>query len=186
MKYLIVGLGNIGSEYNDTRHNIGFDIVSKAVKDLGSEFRTETLGSIAEAKWKGRTLVFLKPSTYMNLSGKAVLYWMQKLNISLENVFIIVDDIHLDLGKLRLRDKGGDGGHNGLKDIHARLNTPNYIRLRVGVGKDFHPGQQVSYVLGKWKKEDREELDILMEKSVTAIKNFCTMGLKLTIENLNK
>jgi PTH1 family peptidyl-tRNA hydrolase len=186
VKYLIVGLGNIGSEYDKTRHNIGFDIVNKAVQDLDTGFKTETLGSVAEAKWKGRTLVFLKPSTYMNLSGKAVHYWMQKLKIPLENLLVIVDDIHLDLGKLRLRDKGSDGGHNGLKDIQTKLGHSNYVRLRVGVGKDFFPGQQVQYVLGKWKKEEEKAVEEMIEKSVAAIKNFSTIGLKLTMDQLNR
>lgn len=186
MKYLIVGLGNIGSEYEHTRHNIGFEIVEKAAEILGSSFKTETLGSIAEGKWKGRTLVLLKPSTYMNLSGKSVSYWQQKLKIPIENLLIIVDDIHLDLGKCRLRDKGSDGGHNGLKDIQEKLGHSNYIRLRVGVGNDFNQGQQVSYVLGKWKKEEKEAVDKILEKGVNAIKNFCTIGLKLTMDSLNR
>ncbi|MBK8079285.1 MAG: aminoacyl-tRNA hydrolase [Saprospiraceae bacterium] len=186
MKYLIIGLGNIGSEYENTRHNIGFDIVTKAAQELNVPFKVDTLGSIAEGKWKGRSLFFLKPSTYMNLSGKAVLYWMQKLKIPIENLMIIVDDIHLDLGKLRLRDKGSDGGHNGLKDIQNKFGHSNYCRLRVGVGKDFFPGQQVVYVLGKWKKEELDEVNTMIDKSVNAIKNFCTIGLKFTTDNLNK
>ncbi|MFZ1705506.1 MAG: aminoacyl-tRNA hydrolase [Saprospiraceae bacterium] len=186
MKYLIVGLGNIGIEYANTRHNIGFDIVDKAVRDLETSFKIESLGSIAEGKWKGRTIVFLKPSTYMNLSGKAVNYWQQKLKIPIENLLVIVDDIHLDLGKLRLRNKGSDGGHNGLKDIQEKFGHNNYCRLRVGVGNDFHPGQQSSYVLGKWKKEEEEALQLMLEKSVKAIKNFCTIGLKLTTDTLNQ
>lgn len=186
VKYLIVGLGNIGAEYENTRHNIGFDVVDKAAKALDTSFKTDTLGSIAEGKWKGRTLVFLKPSTYMNLSGKSMVYWMQKLKIPVENVLVVVDDIHLDLGKMRLRDKGSDGGHNGLKDIQAKLGHDNYCRLRVGVGKDFFPGQQVAYVLGKWKKEETAAVDQMIEKCVNAIKNFTTMGFKLTTEQLNR
>ncbi|MBK8621738.1 MAG: aminoacyl-tRNA hydrolase [Saprospiraceae bacterium] len=186
MKYLIVGLGNPGSEYTHTRHNIGFDIVTQAAHETGGVFKTDTLVEIAEGKWKSRTLVFIKPTTYMNLSGKAVQYWLQKLKIPIENLMVIVDDIHLDLGKLRLRDKGSDGGHNGLKDIQAKLGHSNYIRLRVGVGKDFFPGQQVAYVLGKWKNDEKEDVDVMIQKSITAIKNFTTMGLKLTTDQLNR
>jgi PTH1 family peptidyl-tRNA hydrolase len=185
MKYLIVGLGNPGSEYNHTRHNIGFDIVTQAAQETGGVFKTDSLAEIAEGKWKGRTLVFIKPTTYMNLSGKAVHYWMQKLKIPVENLMVIVDDIHLDQGKLRLRDKGSDGGHNGLKDIQAKLGHSNYIRLRVGVGKDFFPGQQVAYVLGKWKNDEKEAVEAMITKSITAIKNYTTMGLKLTTDQLN-
>lgn len=186
MKYLIVGLGNPGKEYEKTRHNIGFEVLDKAVNELGSSWKTETLGQLAEAKWKGRSLYFLKPSTYMNLSGKAVHYWMQKLKLNWENVLILVDDIHLDLGVLRLRDKGSDGGHNGLKDIEATLGNTQYIRLRMGVGKDFFPGQQVAYVLGKWKKEEEEAVEIMKDKAIRAMKNFTTQTLKLTMDALNR
>jgi peptidyl-tRNA hydrolase, PTH1 family len=186
MKYLIVGLGNIGSEYANTRHNIGFDTVDYLAKEAGVTFAQNTHGDLAEIKYKGRTIILLKPSTYMNLSGKAVKYWMEKHKIQPENLMILVDDIHLDLGIMRLRDKGSDGGHNGLKDIHEKLGHPNYIRLRMGVGKDFPAGQQVRYVLGKWKKEETQPVEIMIEKAAKAVKNFTTIGLKLTMDELNR
>jgi PTH1 family peptidyl-tRNA hydrolase len=186
MKYLIVGLGNIGSEYNQTRHNIGFDVVDYMARDAGSSFSQQTHGDITEIKFKGRTLILLKPSTYMNLSGKAVKYWMEKHKIQPENLLVIVDDLHLDLGKMRLRDKGSDGGHNGLKDIQEKLGHNNYVRLRMGIGKDFHPGQQVNYVLGKWKPNEKEAVENMILKAATAIKNFSTIGLKLTMDGLNR
>lgn len=186
LKFLIVGLGNPGTEYEQTRHNIGFDVLDLVASEAGLTFKTDTLGQIAEFKWKGRTIYLLKPSTYMNLSGKAVNHWVQKLKLSLENVMIIVDDIHLDIGVLRLRNKGSDGGHNGLKDIESTLGHSNYIRLRMGVGNDFFPGQQVSYVLGKWKKEEVETVQKMKAKAVNAIKNFSTQTLKLTMDALNR
>lgn len=186
MKFLIVGLGNIGAEYAHTRHNIGFDVLDVLASELGASFKPDSHGDLAEAKFKGRTLLLLKPNTYMNLSGKAVRYWMEKQKIQPENLLVIVDDIHLDLGILRLRDKGSDGGHNGLKDIQEKLGHTNYTRLRVGVGKDFHPGQQVAYVLGKWKKEEAEAVEKMIQKSGMAIKNFTTIGLKLTMDQLNR
>lgn len=186
MKYLIVGLGNIGSEYNQTRHNIGFDVVDYMARNAGSSFSQQTHGDITEIKFKGRTLILLKPSTYMNLSGKAVKYWMEKYKIQPENLLVIVDDLHLDLGKMRLRDKGSDGGHNGLKDIQEKFGHNNYVRLRMGIGKDFHPGQQVNYVLGKWKPNEKEAVENMILKAATAIKNFSTIGLKLTMDGLNR
>lgn len=186
MKYLIVGLGNIGSEYAHTRHNIGFDTLDYLANDAGITFTQDTHGDLSEMKHKGRTIILLKPSTYMNLSGKAVKYWMEKYKIQPENLMVLVDDIHLDLGIMRLRDKGSDGGHNGLKDIQEKLGHPNYIRLRMGVGKNFHPGQQVHYVLGKWKKEELEAVDNMIQKAAKAVKNFTTIGLKLTMDELNR
>lgn len=186
MKFLIVGLGNIGSEYANTRHNIGFDVVDYLAKDFGASFIQNTHGDIAEVKHKGRTLILLKPSTYMNLSGKAVKYWMDKHKIQPENLLVIVDDLHLDLGKMRLRDKGSDGGHNGLKDIQEKFGHNNYVRLRMGIGKDFHPGQQVNYVLGKWKVNEKEDVEKMINKASEAIKNFVTIGLKLTMDSLNR
>jgi len=186
MKFLIVGLGNMGAEYDRTRHNIGFDVVDYLAKEASIPFKNDRLGDIAEVKHKGRTLVLLKPSTFMNLSGKAVKYWMEKLKIQPENLMVLVDDIHLDVGKLRLRDKGSDGGHNGLKDIQDRFGHNNYVRLRMGVGRDFHPGQQAQYVLGKWPKNQSEAVNIMIEKAAMAVKNFTTMGLKNTMEALNR
>lgn len=186
MKYLIVGLGNIGTEYNQTRHNIGFDVVDYLAKDAGVTYSQQTHGDIAEMKYKGRTLILLKPSTYMNLSGKAVKYWMDKHKILPENLLVVVDDLHLDLGKMRLRDKGSDGGHNGLKDIQEKFGHNNYVRLRMGIGKDFHPGQQVNYVLGKWKPNEKDDVEVMISKGADAIKNFSTIGLKLAMDSLNK
>lgn len=186
MKYLIVGLGNIGTDYQHTRHNIGFDVVDFMAKDAGVSFRQETHGDIAELKFKGRTLILLKPSTYMNLSGKAVKYWMEKQKIQPENLLVIVDDLHLDLGKMRLRDKGSDGGHNGLKDIQDKLGSSHYIRLRMGIGQDFRPGQQVNFVLGKWKPNEEADVEKMISKASDAVKNFTTIGLKLTMDSLNR
>ena len=185
MKYLIAGLGNIGAHYENTRHNIGFDVLDHLAKEAGVAFSSNTLGDLVEIKHKGRTLILLKPNTYMNLSGKSVKYWMDKHKIQLENLMVIVDDKNLDLGKLRLRDKGSDGGHNGLKDVQEKFGHSNYVRLRMGIGKDFHPGQQVNYVLGRWKKEEQPDVDIMIEKASRAVKNFVSIGLKLTMDDLN-
>lgn len=186
MKYLIVGLGNMGAEYEHTRHNIGFDVVDYLARDAAASWVQNTHGDLAEFKHKGRTLILLKPTTYMNLSGKAVRYWVDKHKILPENLLVVVDDLHLDLGKMRLRNKGSDGGHNGLKDIEAKLGNNQYIRLRMGIGKDFHPGQQVNFVLGKWKSHEKEAVDLMIEKAAKAVKNFTTIGLKLTMDDLNK
>lgn len=186
MKYLIAGLGNIGSEYQHTRHNIGFDVVDYMAKEGDTYFRQETHGDIAEIKYKGRTLILLKPSTYMNLSGKAVKYWMEKHKIQPENLLVVVDDLNLELGKMRLRDKGSDGGHNGLKDIHDKLGTSQYVRLRMGIGCDFRAGQQVNFVLGKWKPAESEVVEKMIAKASDAVKNYATIGLKLTMDNLNR
>ncbi|MBN2669558.1 MAG: aminoacyl-tRNA hydrolase [Bacteroidales bacterium] len=185
MKYLIVGLGNIGNEYQGTRHNIGFDVLDKFVEDSNYQFKTERYGDVAEYKFKGRTLILLKPSTYMNLSGKAVNYWMQKENINLENLMIIVDDLALPLGSLRLKPKGGDAGHNGLKHINEILGHQNYNRLRFGIGNDFFPGQQVDFVLGKWTNDEREQLQAPIKTCGQIIKSFCTVGLARTMNQFN-
>jgi peptidyl-tRNA hydrolase, PTH1 family len=186
MKYLIVGLGNVGDTYAHTRHNIGFDVLDRLAKDNKLDFSSNTLGDTVDLKYKGRTITLLKPSTFMNLSGKALKYWMDKLKIDPENILVIVDDIHLDIGKMRLRNKGSDGGHNGLKDIEAKLGHTNYIRLRMGVGKDFFPGQQVQYVLGRWKPDQIDDVDTMISKAGKAILNFATIGLKLTMDELNR
>lgn len=186
MKYLIVGLGNIGAEYEDTRHNIGFQVVDRLARALDASFRTETLGSIAECKHKGRTFVLLKPNTYMNRSGRAVKYWMDKKGIDRENVLVVLDDLNLDFGKLRLRGKGSDGGHNGLKDIDQVLNTNQYARLRIGIGSDFSKGRQVDFVLGKWSSEEWDKLPELLDKSADAVKAFGTIGLALAMTTYNQ
>jgi len=185
MKYLIAGLGNIGAEYAETRHNIGFKVVEELAASLEGTWKNATLGSIAEVKHKGRTLILLKPNTYMNLSGKAVNYWLQKEKIPLENLLVILDEIQLDLGTIRLRGKGTDGGHNGLKDIQAQLNTTEYARLRVGVGKNFHPGQQVNYVLGNWSAEESKVLPDVLKAGAEAIKTFVSIGLKRAMDQVN-
>jgi PTH1 family peptidyl-tRNA hydrolase len=185
MKYLIVGLGNIGAEYAETRHNIGFKVVEELAASLEGTWKNATLGSTAEVKHKGRTLILLKPNTYMNLSGKAVNYWLQKEKIPLEHLLVILDEIQLDLGTIRLRGKGTDGGHNGLKDIQAQLNTTEYARLRVGVGKNFHPGQQVNYVLGKWSAEECKVLPDVLKAGAEAIKTFVSIGLKRAMDQVN-
>lgn len=185
MKYLIVGLGNIGDEYAETRHNVGFKVVEALASALDGTWKNVTLGSMAEVKHKGRILLLLKPNTYMNLSGKAVNYWIQKEKIPLENLLVIVDEIQLDLGTIRLRGKGTDGGHNGLKDIQAQLNTTEYARLRIGVGKNFHPGGQVNYVLGKWNKEELTLLPEVLKSGAEAIKTFVSIGLKRAMDQVN-
>lgn len=186
MKYLVVGLGNIGGEYDNTRHNIGFDVVDYLADQHEGKWKTDTLGDVCEIKHKGRTIVLLKPSTYMNRSGKAVNYWMTKKKIQKENLLVIVDDLHLDLGKLRLRGKGSDGGHNGLKDIQQVLGGNNYPRLKFGIGNDFHSGQQVDFVLGKWTSEEKDPLQKMIKKAADASKSFATIGIKFTMEQFNR
>lgn len=186
MKYLIVGLGNIGSEYDDTRHNIGFDVVDYLAEHYDGKWKTDTLGDVATIKHKGRSFTLLKPSTYMNRSGKSVNHWMQKLKIQKDNILVIVDDLHLDYGKMRLRGKGSDGGHNGLKDIQQVLGGSNYPRLRFGIGKDFHAGEQVKYVLGKWTPGQQSELPKHLKKAADATLSFATIGMKFTMEKFNR
>lgn len=185
MKYLIVGLGNIGAEYNNTRHNIGFDVVDKLVYDLKGEFKVDRLASVANVKFKSRQLLVIKPSTYMNLSGKAVKYWLDKEKIDISKLLVISDDIALDIGQLRLKPKGGDAGHNGLTDIIIKLNTTTFPRLRFGIGNDFPRGYQSDYVLGKWSNK---EIDLLLPRVDTAteiIKSFVSIGMGLTMTNFN-
>jgi peptidyl-tRNA hydrolase, PTH1 family len=185
MKYLIVGLGNPGIEYENTRHNVGFRVLDKVAGELAATFELDRAAFVSYAKYKGRTLVLIKPITFMNLSGKAVNYWMQKEGVSIENVLVITDDLALPFGKLRMKGSGSDGGHNGLKDIQATLGTNAYSRLRFGVGSNFPKGRQSDYVLGKWEKE--EEL-ALPERLLTAnsfVLSFCTAGLQLTMTTWN-
>ena len=185
MKFLIVGLGNPGSEYEDTRHNIGFKVVEVLAKELGGDFYLDKAVYKTEVKYKGRTLILIKPITYMNLSGKAVNYWLQAEKINLENLVVITDDIALPFGKLRMKGKGSDGGHNGLKDIQATLKTQEYARLRFGVGSNFHKGRQSDYVLGKWTKEESLDLTERIEVATEFIKSFSTQGLALTMTHWN-
>ncbi|NLP57081.1 aminoacyl-tRNA hydrolase [Lutibacter sp. B1] len=184
-KFLIVGLGNIGEKYVDTRHNIGFKILDEIASKEEITFENEKLGAIAKFRFKGRTFILLKPSTYMNLSGKAVNYWLTKEKIPLENLLVICDDLNLDFGSIRVKAKGSDGGHNGLKDINAVLQTQQYARFRFGVGSEFSKGKQVDYVLGKWNDDELKLLPERMDKSAQVIKSFGTAGLNLTMNTFN-
>lgn len=185
MKYLIAGLGNIGEEYNLTRHNIGFEVLDAFAESTNVSFKPDKLAFTAEAKFKGRTFVLIKPTTFMNLSGKAVNYYLQKEKIPLENLLVITDDISLPLGKLRLRGKGSDGGHNGLKNIIETLGTTEYARLRFGVGNEFAKGRQVDFVLGKWTQEEQAILLKRIPLAVELIKSFATIGLERTMTSFN-
>lgn len=184
-KYLIVGLGNIGSEYENTRHNIGFKVLDHLAKKKDLNFESNKLGAITHYKFKGRTLILLKPNTYMNLSGKAVRYWMTKEKIPLENLLIITDDINLNFGTIRLKTKGSDGGHNGLKDIQLQLGTQQYARFRFGIGADFAKGRQIEYVLGEWSPEEESKLEERMERAVELINSFATAGVQNTMNTFN-
>lgn len=177
MKYLIVGLGNIGDEYTNTRHNIGFVLIDALAKSLQATFTVDRLASVATASYKGRQIVMIKPSTYMNLSGKAVHYWMQKEKIAIENVLVLVDDLALPFGTLRMKSKGSAGGHNGLKNIQELLGSENYARMRFGVGNDFKKGQQIDFVLGEWRTEEKVLISQISEKAVSAIQMFLTLGV---------
>ena len=185
MKYLIVGLGNVGSEYENTRHNIGFTILDAFAKASNVFFEPNRYGATCEIKLKGRTLILLKPSTYMNLSGMAVRYWIQKEKIELDNLLVLVDDIALNFGTLRLKPRGSDAGHNGLKNIQEVLGHDNYNRLRFGIGSHFERGQQVDYVLGGWTNEEQQALPIRVDKAIEIIKSFCLSGLQFTMNNYN-
>ena len=186
MKYLIVGLGNIGTEYEGTRHNIGFTVLDAFAKASNTSFQDKRYGFVAEASVRGRKLILLKPSTYMNLSGNAVRYWMQQEKVPLENVLIIVDDLALPVGALRLKGQGSDGGHNGLKHIAATLGTTNYARLRFGIGNDFGKGHQVNFVLGAFDSEEQKAIDEQLETTTEIIKSFCFTGLARTMNQFNK
>ena len=185
MKFLIVGLGNIGSEYAETRHNIGFKVLDALAGASNLFFKTERYGDVCELKHKGRTFILLKPSTYMNLSGNAVRYWLQQEKISIENMLVITDDLALPYGKLRMRGQGSDGGHNGLKHINEILQTTQYARLRFGISAEFAKGQQVDYVLGVWSTEERETLLAHIEKSAKAVLSFGLIGLARTMNDVN-
>lgn len=185
MKYLIVGLGNIGAEYDGTRHNIGFDIADALAKEFDVSFEQEHLGDIATFKHKGRTFILLKPNTFMNRSGKSVRYWLQKHKIEKPNLLVVVDDLNLDFGKQRLRGKGSDGGHNGLKDIDQMIGGNNYARLRFGIGNDYHKGQQIDFVLGKWSTDEAELLSERIKIAIDTIKSFGTIGVNHTMNQFN-
>ena len=185
MKFLIVGLGNIGSEYAHTRHNIGFDVVNAFVTKHDMTLQNDRLAYKAAVRWKGRILVCICPTTFMNLSGKAVKYWLDKEKVELQNVLVILDDIALPLNKLRLRQGGSDAGHNGLKSIQENLGTSQYPRLRFGIGNNFPKGMQSDFVLGKWNKEEEPLVKLKIEKAVEVIEDFSTMGITLTMTKIN-
>ncbi len=185
MKYLIAGLGNIGSDYVNTRHNVGFDVADFLAKEFEVTFKTDTLGDLAEFRHKGRTFVLLKPSTYMNLSGKAVRYWLQKKDIPKENLLVVLDDLNLAFGKVRMRAKGSDGGHNGLKSIDPMLGGNDYARLRIGIGSEFAKGRQSDFVLSRWNKEEKEKLPDLLKIAAEGVKTFGTAGLAIAMNQVN-
>ena len=186
MKYLIVGLGNIGEEYLNSRHNIGFRILDALARVSNISFSDKRYGAIAEMKYAGKTFILLKPNTFMNLSGRSVQYWMQKENIELDKVLILVDDLALPLGKVRMRLKGGDAGHNGLKSIHQILGSQDYVRLRFGIGSDFQRGYQVDHVLGRWTAEEEVIVNSKMDLCNENIKAFATMGSERVMTQFNK
>jgi PTH1 family peptidyl-tRNA hydrolase len=184
-KFLIVGLGNIGSEYANTRHNIGFKVLDYIANQEGISFQSVKLGDVAELKIKGRTLLLLKPNTYMNLSGKAVNYWMEKEKIEKENLLVITDDLNLAFGTFRIKTKGSDGGHNGLKNIQLVLNSTEYPRFRFGISDAFKKGKQVDYVLGEWDDTEKETLKVRLELCTEIIKSFALAGLNTTMNLYN-
>jgi PTH1 family peptidyl-tRNA hydrolase len=186
MKYLIVGLGNIGNEYAHTRHNIGFDVVNAFVQKHGGQFRNDRLAFVSDIKWKGKLYVCICPTTYMNLSGKAVKYWMEKENIPVENVLVILDDLALSLEQLRLRTAGSDAGHNGLKSIQDSLGTTQYARLRFGIGNNFPKGMQAEFVLSRWNKEEEPVVQLKIDASVGVIEQVFQQGFSSTMSQLNQ
>ncbi len=185
MKFLIAGLGNPGNEYAHTRHNIGFDVVNAFVQKHGGQFRTDRLAYVAEVKWKGKNFVCICPTTYMNLSGKAVKYWLDKEKLSVDQLLVIVDDLALPLNKLRLKPSGSDAGHNGLKSLQEVLGTTEYAKLRFGIGSDYPKGLQADFVLGKWKKEEEALVKLKIEKSVEGIEMFAAQGITTAMNQLN-
>lgn len=186
MKYLITGLGNIGPEYQNTRHNIGFSILDAFAEASNITFEDKRYGMVAETRYKGRTFVLLKPSTYMNRSGLAVNYWLKKTRLTLDHLLVLVDDVALPFGTVRIRPKGGDGGHNGLAHINQVMGTSGYARLRFGIGDDYYSGQQVDYVLSTWSPEEKELLPAKINTCIGIIKSFGTIGLELTMTQYNK
>ena len=185
MKFLIAGLGNPGNEYAHTRHNIGFDVVNAFVQKHGGQFRTDRLAYVADVKWKGKTFVCICPTTYMNLSGKAVKYWLDKEKLALEQLLVVVDDLALPLSKLRLKPSGSDAGHNGLKSLQEILGTTEYAKLRFGIGNDYPKGLQADFVLGKWKKEEEPLVKLKLEKSVEVIEMFAAQGITTAMNQVN-
>ncbi|WP_445956156.1 aminoacyl-tRNA hydrolase [Yeosuana sp.] len=184
-KYLIVGLGNFGEKYANTRHNIGFKILDAFADQEDLSFETQRLADVCSFKLKGKTLILIKPNTYMNLSGKAVLYWLNKEKIPIGNLLIITDDLNLPFGNIRLKTKGSDGGHNGLKDIQEKLNTTNYNRFRFGISDEFSKGRQVDYVLGNWDEEETKALKERLDISTKLIKSFVLEGVNIAMNTFN-
>lgn len=185
-KFLIAGLGNIGDEYTETRHNIGFEVVDFLASKFNTKFSIDKHAYVCEVKYKSRILVLIKPTTYMNLSGKAINYHLQQNKIQLDKALIITDDIALPFGTLRMKGKGSDGGHNGLKNIQEILKSTEYARLRMGIGNNFSKGSQVNYVLGKWGEQEKKLLPLVVEKAADAALSFTEIGLQLTMTNHNK
>lgn len=185
MKYLIAGLGNVGTKYEGTRHNIGFDALDELAEQFDATFKNDTQADICTIKHKGRTLILIKPTTYMNLSGKAVRYWMTKHKIKPENLLVVLDDLNLEYNALRLRAKGKDGGHNGLKNINELLQTQNYARLRMGIGDNFSKGKQVNFVLGKWSEKEAADLGSFLSRATKTILDFATIGVARAMSSNN-
>jgi len=185
MKFLIVGLGNIGDEYVHTRHNIGFDVVNAFVQKHGGSFRVDRLAYVADIKWKRKTFICVCPTTYMNLSGKAVKYWMDKEKVLLENTLVVVDDLALPLSKIRVKPGGSDAGHNGLKSLQEVLGTRDYPKLRFGIGSDYPKGHQSDFVLGKWKKEEEPLVKLKIQQAVEVIEVFAAQGIATAMNQVN-
>jgi len=185
MKFLLVGLGNLGAEYEDTRHNIGFSVLDALAKKHEGVFTLDRNAHMVTVKFRGKSVVLIKPTTYMNLSGKAVNYWLQKERIPRENLLVITDDLALPFGKIRLKGSGSDGGHNGLKDIQQVLQSTEYARLRFGIGSDFAKGRQSDYVLGRWSEEEQVTLNERITLAVEACEAFCTVGIQLAMSQCN-
>lgn len=185
MKFLIAGLGNIGAEYEHTRHNIGFDVAQAFARRHNASFRSDRLANVAEVRWKGRIFVVICPTTFMNLSGKAIKYWLDKEKVALENLLVVYDELAIPLDRLRMRPSGSDGGHNGLKSIQESLGTTNYPRLRFGIGNDFPKGRQVDYVLGRWTPAELPLVALKTERCVEAVESFATIGPAATMNKIN-
>ena len=185
MKYLIAGLGNMHPEYDDTRHNIGFDVLDVMAEEAGIPWKLSHLGALAELKFRGRKLILLKPSTFMNRSGKSVKYWMDREKIPIDRLMVVADDIHLPYGTIRIRPKGSDGGHNGLRDVQNHLNTTNYPRMKLGIGNAFYPGQQSDYVLGKWSADERQLMPDILQKAGDGIRAFTISGIEQAMTRYN-
>ncbi len=185
MKFLVIGLGNPGVKYENTRHNIGFKVLDALASASNAVFGPDRYADVCQIKHKGRTFILVKPTTFMNLSGKAVNYWMKKENISIDNLLVVTDDIALPYGKLRMKPKGSDGGHNGLKDIQHTINTTKYPRLRFGVGNDFYKGQQANYVLGEWSPEETSDLNAHIERAAEMVLSFGSIGIQHTMNQYN-